>query len=162
MHYHYFFDLDMCEPRTVLYAAMFLTQKFKCDILIRQSGPKNFHLVCPNPMDEKEVTTLQRFTPSFGCDNWVHLDDILYRAPLHGTGNTLRLSVKGPDTPAPKNVFTIWVGQRAICKAYLKLFNLQAPPNRNLTNCSPTFCYYTTKLRPETYDQKIGPLEPIE
>lgn len=146
-HYHYFFDLDDIEFSTVLYAAMFIAQEFKCDILIRESSSRSFHLVCPNPMSADEVITLQRFTPSNDRDNWVHLDDILYRQPLHGTGNTLRLSGKGPQTPMPKNLKTLWVGQRAVCEAYAKIFNLKVPPMRELCHCSPTFTYYTTKLR---------------
>ena len=147
-HYHYFMDFDAFREDQILYSAMFVSQEFKCDLIIRRSSEGNYHVICPNPMREREVVSLQRCTPRNTSDLYLHLDDVLLLGGQRGTGNTLRLY--GKHQVVPKTQFTMWVGDRSICEAYVKLFNLNVPSGRILHHTgSPTYAYYTTRLEKE-------------
>jgi len=147
-HYHYFFDFDGFKDDAILYSAMYISQEAKCDLLIRRSSEQNFHVICPNPMSQNEVVSLQRLTPRDPTDLYLHLDDVLFLGGQRGTGNTLRLY--GKHQKAPKTEFMLWVGDRPICHSYVKLFNLKLPSGKKIHNCgSPTYAYYTTRLQKE-------------
>lgn len=144
-HFHYFFDFDSISLDTMVWTAFYISWRFDLDLLLRQSGPDHFHLIGLNPLSSSAVVSVQRGTPCAASDEYVHLDEILEKQPLHGSGNTLRLSPKG-RRPAPSNLTMIWMGVRPVCGDYLRTFGIASVSSGTCIQrrCGPTWTLYQT------------------
>lgn len=155
-HWHYFFDMDDATPADAIYSAEYVARNWRCDIIVRESG-RGYHLLCPNPMYQKTVFEMQRWTPTYQDEDFFTLDELkgIFPTSLHWdkpSGSVLRTSGKGVRPP-PETIAVLCRTQmlngskaRVWCEIYAWLTGA-VPENQRLRPSHPVIVYYETQSK---------------